>query len=314
VSVEARKWAWALGELGFDAIRYVADDTVPGLGIDATGTPPARQEVERAVDGCDLVVVENLLSLPLNPGALRAVAAALRGRRALVRHHDLPWQRPQFAHWTEPPPTDPAWTHVTINELSRAQLRARGIEATTLYNRFAPPVPSTYRLPGHEHERVVLQPTRALPRKDVAGAVRIAAQLDATYWLLGPAEDGYGPELDRILANARTPVVRGLTAGLTVDDAYAACDLVAFPSTWEGFGNPAIESALARRPLVIGPYPVAGELRAFGFRWLTPADTDAIRRTVDDPDGVRPDLDHNHAIATEHFALADLPAELVRLL
>lgn len=311
MSVEARKWAWALGELGFDHICWVADDTVPGLGIGAT-EPPTPAELRNALDGCDLVVVENLLSLPLNAGALHATAEALRGRRALVRHHDLPWQRPQFARWTEPPPTDPMWTHVTINELSRAQLRARGIDATTLYNRFAPPAPSTYRLP--DAQRVVLQPTRALPRKDVPAALRIAEQLGATYWLLGPAEDGYGPELERVLMATRTPVVRGLAPGRTVDDAYAACDLVAFPSTWEGFGNPAIESALARRPLVIGPYPVAGELRSFGFRWFTPADVDsgAVAPLLDQPDDAL--LEHNHAIASEHFALAGLPAELARLL
>jgi hypothetical protein len=310
VSVEARKWAWALGELGF-GVRWVADHVLPGLAIGAR-TPPTLGAVAHAIDGCDLVVVENLLSLPLNPGALDAVARALRGRRALVRHHDLPWQRPQFASWTHAPPTDAAWTHVTINELSRAQLASRGIDATTMYNRFAPMRPSTYRLPGTERTAVVLQPTRALPRKGVPAAVRLAEQLRATYWLLGPAEDGYGPELRRVLDGARCAVVRGLAGSLTIDDAYAAADLVAFPSTWEGFGNPTIESALARRPVAVGPYPVADELRAFGFRWFTPGDTDAIARFLDEPDEAL--LDHNHAIATEHFSIADLPGELARLL
>lgn len=311
MSVEARKWAWALGELGFD-VRWVADHVVPGLAIGAAA-PPTPDDVAASIDGCDLVVVENLLSLPLNPGALHAVARALRGRRTVVRHHDLPWQRPQFASWTHAPPTDAAWTHVTINELSRAQLAQRhGITATTMYNRFAPMRPSTYRLPGSEATGVVLQPTRALPRKDVPTAVRLAEQLRATYWLLGPAEDGYGPELQNILDGARCPVVRGLPGGVTVDDAYAACDVVAFPSTWEGFGNPTIESALARRPLAVGPYPVAEELRSFGFRWFAPGDVEAIARFLDEPDGAL--LDHNHAIATEHFSIADLPAELAGIL
>ena len=122
VAVEAAKWAGALGILGWD-VRTVAgagpvDTLLPGLAMDAT-EPPTRAEVDDALAGADLVIVENLCSLPLNPGAAAVVAAACAGRPALLHHHDLPWQRPHLAH-LPPPPDDPAWAHVTINELSRA--------------------------------------------------------------------------------------------------------------------------------------------------------------------------------------------------
>ena len=70
VAIEAAKWAAALVQLGWD-VRTVAgsgavDTILPGLAIDAR-EPPARAEVERAVAGADLVIVENLCSLPLNP-------------------------------------------------------------------------------------------------------------------------------------------------------------------------------------------------------------------------------------------------------
>lgn len=318
VSVEAAKWGWALGELGFD-VRTVAGEgaagvVVPGLAIDAP-EPPLRAEVVNALEGADLVVVENLCSLPLNPAAAEVVADVLAGRRAVLHHHDLPWQRARSAD-RPPPPTDPAWAHVTINDLSRRQLAAHGIEATTVRNSFDPDPPAgdrdatRARLGVRPGRRLLVQPTRALARKGVGDALALAAALDAVYWLLGPAEDGYGPELDRLLARAAVPVAHGLQ-GATMADAYAACDAVAFPSSWEGFGNPVVESALYRRPLALHRYPVASELEAFGFRWFAADDPAPLGRWLADPDtGL---LDHNQAVARAHFDLNDLPKRIAAL-
>jgi len=56
----------------------------------------------------DLVVVENLCSLPLNPAASAAVAHGPGRPATILHHHDLAWQRPHLAHHP-PPPDDPAW-------------------------------------------------------------------------------------------------------------------------------------------------------------------------------------------------------------
>ncbi len=329
VSIEAAKWAWALGQLGWD-VRTVAgggpvDVLLPGLAIGAPAPPPPAA-VEAALAGADLVVVENLCSLPLNPGAAAVVAEACRGRPTVLHHHDLPWQRPQFQDWSAPP-DDPAWRHVTINERSRRELAARGIGATTVYNTFdcRPAAGDRHGVraragmdPGG---RLVLQPTRALARKGVDRGLELAAALGATFWLLGPAEDGYGPELERLVAAARCPVLRGaafLPEGWRMADAYAACDVVALPSTWEGFGNPAVESAVHRRPLAVGPYPVAAELAAFGFSWFDARDPAPLAAwlaaAADDPAGAATLLDANVAVAERHFNLVDLPGRLQAVL
>ena len=336
MAVEAAKWRHALEELGFTTYTVAGsgpvDVNLPGLAIDAP-EPPSTAEVDRALDRADLVVVENLCSLPLNGAASDVVASVLAGRPALLHHHDLPWQRPQFLGHP-PPPDDPRWRHVTINELSRGELAARGIRATTVYNSFAVPAgdegPPSARdgrgrtadavresLGAGPGDRVVLQPTRALARKNVAGGLAAAAHLGAVYWLLGPAEDGYGPDLDRLVAATGGPVVLGtpeLPGGdeVGIEDAYAACDVVALPSTWEGFGNPSVESATHRRPLVIGPYPVARELAAFGFDWFGLDDLDRLDAWLAAPDTAL--LEHNLEVARRHFSLAGLPGRIAAVL
>ena len=140
----------------------VADVILPGLAIDAA-TPPSHDQLADALADADLVVVENLASLPLNLAARDVLYHVLEGRRALFHHHDLAWQRPHLAH-LEGPRTDPLWRHVTINELSR-ELHERGIEAersTTLSTAIRlEGIGVNTRHDGLDDERLVVMPSRA---------------------------------------------------------------------------------------------------------------------------------------------------------
>ena len=320
MSVVAATWCNALANLGF-SVHTVAGDgpvdvIVPGLAIDATSAP-TKSELRAALAGVDLVVVENLLSIPLNLPASRALTAVLRGQPAILHHHDPSWQRARFAHITELPPHDGAWRHVTINELTRRQMADRGITATTIYNAFDVHQPLGDRAGTRAEfaidpdERLVIHPVRAIERKNIPKALELAEALDATYWLLGDAEENYDAELARILARARTRVIHESStdrAGF-----YAASDIVAFPSTWEGFGNPPVEAAIFRRPVAVGHYPVAAELRGLGFRWFDPDDVDALRDWLrSGPDESL--LDHNQRLAREHFSFESMRDELGTLL
>ena len=320
VSIEAAKWAGALEHLGFSVTTVAGagpvDILVPGLAMHAAEAP-APAEIHAALSGADVVVVENLCSLPLNPAAAEIVARCLAGRPAIFHHHDLAWQRPGLG--ANPPPQDPAWAHVCINELSRAQLAARGVVAMRIYNSFDPDAQPGRRQACRSNlgvegitQRLVMQPTRAIARKGIDTAIRLAEALDATYWLLGPTEDGYDAQLESLLEAAQVPVLRGVPEGFGVADAYAACDAVAFPSTWEGFGNPTIESAIWRRPLAIGDYPVARELAQFGFAWFPAGDPAPLAAFLAQPDGAL--LDHNLALARRHFSSERLPGHLSRLI
>jgi glycosyltransferase involved in cell wall biosynthesis len=321
VSVTAAQWASALQRLGM-RVRTVAGDgdpdvQVPGLALDAAH-PPSQLALGAAQDEADVVIADNICSLPMNVAAGEAVAQYLRGRPAVLRHHDLPWERSRYADITSWPPDDPGWRHVTVNEIARRALaERRGIAATTIYHGFSeqscPEARDATRAAVQVDDGLlVLQPTRAIPRKNVDVGLTIAEELGATFWLTGPAEDGYADELARLLDRAQVPVRRRLPGGVGMAAAYAACDAVVLPSSWEGFGLPVIEAALHRKPIAVADFPVAAELRAFGFHWFPADDPAQLAAWLGDPDPAL--LDHNEKIAEEHFGVDALAGRIERLL
>ena len=331
VSVESRKWEWALRALGFTT-RRVAAEFEDGLRPDDTWlgflaihpVPGARTEpdaLSASLAGVELVVVENLCSLPLNIDAARTASGVLSGfpGRVVFHHHDLPWERPALGHLTEFPPRRPGSLHVAISDQAKRELRKRGIPAVTIRNSFDTQVTPGDRdgtraqLGISSDDVVVLQPTRAIPRKEVPRGLQLAEQLAfllpgraVRYWLTGPAEDGYGATLDCVLSRAAVSVVQGRVE--RVADAYAAADLVVVPSSWEGFGNPVVEAMLAERPVVAGRYPALDELRELGLRPLPLDDVAGVGEFVQQPDlGL---LAHNREVAARELALNRLPARL----
>jgi glycosyltransferase involved in cell wall biosynthesis len=338
VSVEARKWAWALNQLGF-RVRRVAgqivgpaepeDVEIPALAIDApAGEEPDPASISEALEGADLVIVDNVCSLPLNVHAARAVAGAVARHRGriLFRHHDLPWQRRRLAQFEhEFPPRTPGALHATVNLRSRRELQARSYDGVfTIHNYVDFDAPlgdrrTTRETFGFDADSFVLfQPARAIERKNVPGGLRfgqrlrkLLADVDLRYWLSGPAEDGYAPVLERVIAAARVPVTLGRAP--TAADAYAACDAICFPSTWEGFGNPIIESIWARRACAAFPYPVLSEILAAGVGVFSVDEPERFARFLRESADVREQYyDVNERRARLSFSLTELPGALER--
>ncbi len=392
VSVQAATWGRALERLGY-TLRRVAgeladgigpgDVVVAGLAVAAEAAPgpagqrpaapggPSASELHAALAGSSVVVVENMLSLPLHLEAARVLTRVLdelpADTRVLLHHHDFAWQRPETAQITELPPRLPRAVHVTINDFSRRELAERGIEAVTVRNAFDLDAP-----PGRRDETraalglgtddlLVLQPTRAIARKNIPAALRLCEELATrlprplTYWLPGPAEDGYAATLDEVLAATQLRVVRnhpgelelagGTARGgagappsggawgwsprrggeaardtavagaspLGMDDAYAACDLVVFPSTGgEGFGQPVIESVWADRPLAVLSYPALEEILDLGFSFLRADDPDSVAEALRHPDAST--SARNRELALTNFSMTALERSLRTLL
>ena len=259
------------------------------------------------------------------------LAAPQPGRRGTRSPRPWPAGRPSCATTTcpgsgtgspaaPPPPDDPAWVHVTINDRSRRRAGRPGHHGHRDPQRLRHP--RARRRPGRHPDAasasttdrlLVLQPTRAIPRKDVPAGLAVAEALGADYWLLGPAEEQYHDELERILADSPGPGaprsgrpdartgrrrarLRGLRRGRV-------------PVRWEGFGNPPVEAAVFRRPVAVGPYPVGA--RAAGPRLPVVRHRRARRPgPLAGPTRIRRLLAHNLAVVRRHLDLAGLPGRL----
>ena len=138
--------------------------------------------------------------------------------------------------------------------------------------------------------------------------------------LLDEVDPAVGELLDAGDGRVGVPAAVGVDDELAIEannlaDGSDACDVVVLPSTWEGFGNPTIESIAARRPLAAFPYPVLAEIRATGVRLFSTSEPATVVRFLHEPQAVRDRFyDVNVHRARLSYALEDLPADLERLL
>ena len=205
VSIVAASWARALSDFGFDVVTVAGDGPVdrivPGLAIDAPSRRPAG-DVEAALADADLVVVENLCTIPLNLPARRRGRARTAGRPG------------------DPAPPRPAVAATAVRARHRAAARRSGVAPRDDQpahraragraghhrhhdlQRLRPDPPPGDRdatreaLDVGDDERLSCTRCGPSPARTSRPRCGWPRRLGATYWLLGPAEDGYDDELD----------------------------------------------------------------------------------------------------------------------
>ena len=234
------------------------------------------------------------MQLPLGL-ALTAVLERT-GIRSIGHHHDFFWERERFGARPLAvdlvlsrafPPRLPDMQHLVIHSAAGRELRRRiGAEPTLLPNVMDfDRDPLTHGLAGDGarfrdaigldgRHHVLLHPARVIPRKNIEASVELAAALSgsgvprvALVVTHAEGDEGteYGAAVRRLAERldvdmrftATRPDGQGGGAGCpTLADAYAAADLVTYPSTVEGFGNALLESFYYRRPVLVNRYRV----------------------------------------------------------
>ena len=92
---------------------------------------------------------------------------------------------------------------------------------------------------------------------------------------------------------------------------YAVADAVLLPSTWEGFGLPALEAGLLQLPLLAGRRPALTEMGELGLRPVHVDQPDAVDALLDQiTEGSR----HDQRQLGDAFSRDGAKASLARML
>ncbi len=306
-----------------------------------------RTELDKFVRrfGIDVLVSQNALAIPMHLPLGLALVDLLRETSlpALAHHHDFHWERERFSGaaarpWLDEafPPRLPGVVHAVIHSGAAREMRQRfGIAATLVPNVMdfeapPPPAPDVAALRAAlgfaEDDRVLLQPTRVVPRKGIEHAVELVHRLGDLRNRLVVSHEAGDEGLayrDWLLALAREksvdlrfvdPAAPGTPA---LHEFYALADFVTFPSLYEGFGNALLEAVYFKKPVLVNRYPVFREdIEPCGFEFVTmdgrvtEGVVSAVRRQLETPSSHRPAADRNVAIAAERFGYATLSERL----
>ncbi len=294
-------------------------------------------ELSEAIDewsqGVDVVMPQNALAIPMQIPLGVAIARWARrtNRPVLAHHHDFAWERDRF--WPNAingyleeafPPTGARIGHLVINTLARDALKERtGADALVLPNvmDFAHPPPAGDGALFRRHaaipaeNRILLQPTRMVPRKGIEDTLELAARLGADLSVVVTH-----PEPDE--GSAYVETLTALAGDLGIDlrivpavppvrlaDAYAAADLVCYPSRIEGFGNALLEAAYYRKPLLVNRYPVyVADIGPAGLQAIemdgemTSSIVAAARHWIEEPEAWTDAVEHNYGVCRDHFS------------
>lgn len=306
----------------------------------------------------DLLVPQNVLAIPMNIPLSMALVEVIAETRipTIAHHHDFYWERERFSiNGVQDilrgcfPPNLANVSHVVINRIAQHQLAFRyGISSSIVPNvmDFAnPPVgQDEYNANIRQDLKIdddalfILQPTRIVQRKGIEQTIEIAKRMNKKCTIIISHESGDegGEYKERVLEYAD---MLGVDVRLTADiigekrklgadgnkiydlnDVYAHCDFVTYPSLIEGFGNALLETYYFRKPIVVNTYPVyttdikPKRFKAIEFSNFIPKSLiQDVYTLLESPKALEDMTDTNYILANKHFSYELLEKKLLAL-
>jgi glycosyltransferase involved in cell wall biosynthesis len=308
----------------------------------------------------DVIVAENCVTIPMNiPLGLAMVETVMEtGIGCIAHHHDFVWERERFLvngvddylMAAFPPPLR-QMQHVVINSQAASEFSRRtGLSCRVIPNvmDFDHPsdLPDDYSrdfrlsIGLKPDDFLILQPTRVVQRKGIETTIEMIRCLDDSRCKLvitHTAGDEGRAYLERIHNYAELLGVeiifvepwisseRGRDAEgrkvYTIWDAYANADLIAYPSTYEGFGNAFLETVYYKKPILANRYSIyRTDIEPCGFRailidgFLTDDVLAQVKKVLGDEPYRQEMTELNYEIGSYFFSYARAEVELRALL
>jgi glycosyltransferase involved in cell wall biosynthesis len=308
----------------------------------------------------DLIIPENALTIPMNIPLGIAIVQEIqeRGIACIAHHHDFYWERERFLTNSVTdilryafPPALPHIQHCVINSLAGEQFcRRTGVSCRITPNVMdyanPPPPPDDYSFAFkrdvglNDDDILVLQPTRVVARKGIEHSIELVQRLQDPRAKLvithasGDEGDDYAQRIRDFAELMKVQVIfadqfiaeeRGLAKDghrlFTIGDAYHACDLVAYPSLYEGFGNAFLEAIYYKKPVVCNRYAIyQTDIEPMGFNvilfddYIKQDTVDETKRILEDQAYRDEMVAHNYALANEFFSYEVLEQELFSIM
>lgn len=305
----------------------------------------------------NLLSVENIFSLPVNISLTIAVFDIINELNipCIARHHDLYWDMEKYlrcqANFKDIfnkffLPKHKNIINVVINKAARDSLKKmKGISSIVVYNKFdfsnIHKINKYYlrkRFQIRNDEIIFLQPTKMLGRKKIERTIDLVSRFKKKYGkrcvlvITGPTHlnETYRQKLIKMAKKLDVKIICTYEYTSLNEDVhsfkilprgyiYPPSDIITLPSDYEGFGNPVIESAMYKKPLVVNKYPILGEILDHGFKFIvmnkkvTTKVLNEVYRAIVDKDYTKKITEYNFKIARKYFS-SDLLKKELRLL